>query len=87
MPVAVTCVATDGNLGLFIPAYSDGHNLGSSFFGHVHRFEWTSNDSEEAEPKLGAPPILFSVKQESEMKASKPKRPKKPSLKSILAEM
>ncbi len=84
MPVAVVCVATDGNLGLFVPVYTDGHNLGSSFFGHVHRFEWSGG--EDAELKQGAPLILFSVKQDGEMKAKKAK-PKKPSLKSILAEM
>jgi hypothetical protein len=38
MPCRVTCVATDGNLGLFIPDAASAH-LGSAFLGHVHRFE------------------------------------------------
>lgn len=69
MPVRVTCVATDGNLGLFLPDFDQGHNLGTAFLGHVHRFEWS--DGEEL--KTGAPGPLFSVPK-TEITDKKPKK-------------
>ena len=78
MPVRVTCVATDGNLGIFVPVSDEGHNLGSAFLGHVHRFAWGE--------AVGCPPVLFSLPKPDGAKP-KPKRkgPAKPTRKSILA--
>lgn len=77
MPVGVTCVATDGNLGIFVPKATEGHNLGSAFLGHVHRFEWIKSESEEGPNWVtGAPPPLFSMPS-APKPAAKPKGPTK----------
>lgn len=62
MPCTVECVATDGNLGLFVPQADAGHGLGTAFLGHVHRFEWLSHEGEDGPVyKVGAPGPLYSL--------------------------
>lgn len=41
LPVAVICLATDGNLGMFETTADEGHNLGRFFLGHVQHFQWS----------------------------------------------
>lgn len=76
MPIRCECVATDGNLGVFVPLRAEGHNLGSAFVGHVHRFEW-------GEGETGCPPTLWRMKAKVTEKV-KPVRKKKPTIKSII---
>lgn len=78
MPVRVTCVATDGNLGLFVPVTLEGHNLGSAFMGHVHRFE-------DGEGNIGCPKTLFAVKGKETSGAGK--KPKRKTLKEKLRDL
>lgn len=70
MPLRVTCVATDGNLGIFVTDAAT-HILGAAFLGHTHRFEWKDG---EGEAKLGPPPALHSIPKAT---SEKPKVKKK----------
>ena len=73
LAVGVVCVATDGNLGIFLPRVATGHSLGAAFLGHVHRFEWLSGENIDGEQvfRVGSPPVLFS---ESKSATFKPKK-------------
>lgn len=55
IPAGVECVATDGNLAIFIVVEAESNPrccLGKAFVGHTHRFEW-------ADGGVGVPPTLF----------------------------
>lgn len=89
MPVSVECIATDGNLAIFLPVVTEGHSLGSAYVGHAHRFCWTTQDSPESEPvdHYGPPPTLFSNSKPRGEVTKKPRKPKKPTLKQIVAQL
>ena len=67
---AVTCIATNGILAIYVFDFGQAHpSLGVAFKGHVAHFEYS--DGEKL--KVGSPPPLFSVT--SQATGGKKKKP------------
>lgn len=79
IPCELICVATEGNLGIFLTTSSDTFVLGKAFIGHVRHFSYLEEGKDEEgnvclREKFGAPLPLFTSS--SGKTYSGPRKPK-----------